>query len=97
KSLPARGESSERGNELRRLAMHSYLLERIGQTDEGELAPGRPEEGKIDRQPPRVAHGDADARVAGHGRGRGARGGEVIAVDQVGRPCGVAGRGHDRV
>ena len=97
KSLP-RGESQASvGRKRGGLPMHSYLLERIRQPDQRRLAPRAPDEREIDRQAPRLAHRHADARISRHRGRRGAPAGEVVAVDQVGRPGRIAGRRHDGV
>src|SRR5438132_8884833 len=63
----AQGRLLELGEELRRLASLSQLLEGIGELDQRWLAVGRPKEEQILRQPTVIARGHTDDRIPGTG------------------------------
>src|SRR6185369_12677302 len=58
---------------------------------------GAAEEGYADGQTVDIARGNLHVRIASDGRGRRASAGEVVAVDEVGRPSRAARRSDERV
>src|SRR6476469_9143262 len=73
------------------------LFVSVRERDQLPLRPRRTDEGNADRQTERLPRGNRYAGIPGYGRGRRARAGEVIAVDQIGGPGRAARRRNDRV
>src|SRR4029077_5743054 len=86
-----------RRQEARLLPYLRQLLERIGDLEQCRLAPGAPEEGDPDRQPPEVSTCHVDIGIARNGGGARTASGGVITVDQVGEPGGSCRGGDERI